>query len=149
MLIRSEKSHKEDNYIKYLNKDTNNEIHNKINEIRMELVNISSYLKKEYLNQIRKRLYEIEKKTKINRTEKTKLLNELSEISTDLKFKRKNIASDYRDNNYANIEDIEYMFGDLDDYYKPILVQRILIIVIKDIIVEMIQQDNVYRYLFR
>ena len=89
----------------------------------MQLVNISSYLKKQELNQIRKRLYDIEKKTKINRTEKTKLLNELSKISTDIKFKRKNIASDYRDNNYANIEDIEYMFGDLDDYYKPILVQ--------------------------
>ena len=91
----------------------------------MQLVNISSYLKKEYLNQIRKRLYEIEKKTKINRTEKTKLLNELSEISTDLKFKRKNIPSDYRDNNYANIEDTEYMFGDLDHYFKPILTQRL------------------------
>ena len=56
MLIRSEKSHKEDNYIKCLNKDTNNQIHNKINKIRLELVNISSYLNKEYLNQIRKRL---------------------------------------------------------------------------------------------
>ena len=77
------------------------------------------------------------------------MLKELSEISTNLKFKRKNMLSDYRDNNYANIEDIEYMFGDLDDYYKPILVQGLLIIVIKDIIVEVIQQDNVYRYLFR
>ena len=45
-LIRSEKSHKEDNYIKYLNKDTNNEIHNEINKIRLQLVNISPYLKK-------------------------------------------------------------------------------------------------------
>ena len=47
---------------------------------------MSSYLKKEDLNQIRKRLYEIEKKTKINRSEKTKLLNELNKISTNLKF---------------------------------------------------------------
>ena len=36
MVIRSEKSHKEDNYIKYVNKYTNNGIHYKINEIRME-----------------------------------------------------------------------------------------------------------------
>ena len=42
-VIRSEKSHKEDNYIKYINKDTNNEIHNEINKIRLQLVNISSY----------------------------------------------------------------------------------------------------------
>ena len=33
------------------------------------------------------------------------------------------MINDYRDNNYANLQDIEYMFGDLDDYYKPILVQ--------------------------
>ena len=33
------------------------------------------------------------------------------------------MISDYRDDNYANLEDIEYRFGDLDDYYKPILVQ--------------------------
>ena len=72
MLIRSEVSHKENNYIKYLNKDTNNEIQNEINKIRMQLVNVSSYLKKQYLNQIRQRLYEIEKKSKINRSSKTK-----------------------------------------------------------------------------
>ena len=42
-VIRSEKSHKEDNYIKYINKDTNNEIHNEINKIRLQLVNISPY----------------------------------------------------------------------------------------------------------
>ena len=62
MLIRSGVSHKENNYIKYLNRDTNNEIHNEINKIRTQLVNVSSYLKKQYLNQIRQRLYEIEKK---------------------------------------------------------------------------------------
>ena len=149
MLIRSEISHKENNYLEYITKDINNEIHNEINEIRKQLVNVTPYLEKKELIQIRKRLYEIEKITKINRTEKTKLLSELNKIATSLKFKRKNMISDYRDNNYANIEDIEYMFGDLDDYYKPILVQGLLIIVIKDIIVEVIQQDNVYRYLFR
>ena len=70
MLIRSGKSHKENNYVEYVTKDINNEIHNEINKIRKQLVNVSSYLKKEYLNQIRKRLYEIEKKTKINTNEK-------------------------------------------------------------------------------
>ena len=33
------------------------------------------------------------------------------------------MLSDYRGNNYVNIQDIEYMFDDLDDHYKPILVQ--------------------------
>ena len=70
MLIRSGKSHKENNYVEYVTKDINNEIHSEINKIRKQLVNVSSYLKKEYLNQIWKRLYEIEKKTKMNRNEK-------------------------------------------------------------------------------
>ena len=55
MLIRSEKSHKEDNYLKFITKDTTNEIHNKINDIRKVLVNVSQYLKKQKLKQIRER----------------------------------------------------------------------------------------------
>ena len=31
------------------------------------------------------------------------------------------MISDYRDDNYANINDIEYTFGDIDNYYQPIL----------------------------
>ena len=31
------------------------------------------------------------------------------------------MISDYRDDNYANIDDIEYVFGDIDNYYQPIL----------------------------
>ena len=31
------------------------------------------------------------------------------------------MISDYRDENYANIEDIEYIFGDIDNCYAPIL----------------------------
>ena len=70
---------------------------------------------------IKKRLHAIKKLTKITRSEKNKLLKELNSISVDLKFERKKMISDYRDDNYANIDDIEYMCGDIDDYYKPIL----------------------------
>ena len=31
------------------------------------------------------------------------------------------MISDYRDKNYANIDDIEYIFGDINDYYAPML----------------------------
>ena len=31
------------------------------------------------------------------------------------------MISDYRDENYADIEDIEYIFGDIDNYYAPLL----------------------------
>ena len=80
MLIRSEKSHKENNYLEYITKDTANEILDKINDIRKEPVNVTPYLEKEELKQIRKRLHEIEKKIQITRTERTRLLNELTEI---------------------------------------------------------------------
>ena len=55
MLIRSEKSHKENSCLEYIIKDTNNEIHNKINSIRKELVDVSSYLEKEKIERIRKK----------------------------------------------------------------------------------------------
>ena len=49
----------------------------------------------------------MKKLTKITRSEKNKILKELNSISTDLKFKRKNMISDYRDDNYANIDDLD------------------------------------------
>ena len=63
----------------------------------------------------------MQKKTKIDRSLENKMLKELNSISSDLKFVQKNMISDYGDDNYANIDDIEYMFGDLDNYYAPIL----------------------------
>ena len=90
-LIRSEPSHKENKYFEYIDRDTNKKIHNKINHIRLRLVDTSPYLNKEELNQIRKELYVIEKNTKVNRSEKTKLLNKLHKISTSLVFKKKNM----------------------------------------------------------
>ena len=63
----------------------------------------------------------LKKLTGITRSEKNKLLKELNSISVDLKFERKKMISDYRDDNYANINDIECMLGDIDNYYQPIL----------------------------
>ena len=108
-----------------MNKDTNNDIHNKINKIKLQLFDVSQYLNKKALYDIRKRLYDIEKLTKINRSEKNKLLKELNSICSDLNFERKKMISDYRDDNYANIDDIEYMFADIDNYYQPILTRSI------------------------
>ena len=42
-------------------------------------------------------------------------------MSVDLKFTQKRMISAYRDDNYANIDDIEYVFGDIDNYYAPVL----------------------------
>ena len=59
--------------------------------------------------------------TKINRSLENKVLKEWNSLSSGLKFKRKNLVSDYRDENYANINDIEYILGDIDNYYAPML----------------------------
>ena len=120
-LIRSKPANNEEKYINYLIKDSNNDIHNEINKIGIQLFNVSQYLNKKLLYDIRKRLYDIEKLTKINRSKKKKLLKELNSILNNLKFKRGNMIRDYRDDNYPNIDDIEYVFGDIDNYYQPIL----------------------------
>ena len=74
---------------------------------------------KEEKKDIKKRLDEIEKMTKI--TQKTMLLNELSKISLNLQYERKHLSSVYDDSNYYGLKDLEYTFGDLDDCYKPLL----------------------------
>lgn len=93
ILIRSEKSHKEEKYLQYITNELSNEIHNEINNIRKQLVTVSQYLQKEKLDRIRKRLHEIETKSGINRAEKKRLLNELTQISNDFKFERQNMIS--------------------------------------------------------
>ena len=70
---------------------------------------------------IRNRLKEIDDMKSITRAEKTRLLEELTRIFNDLGFKKKynNVAFD--SSSYYGFKDLEYTFGDLDDYYIPIL----------------------------
>ena len=68
---------------------------------------------------IRKRLGEIDKLNPSTR-QKIKIL-ELTEIFNDLQFKRKHVNSAFDSSSYYGLKDLEYIFGDLDDYYKPIL----------------------------
>ena len=116
-LICSEPVINEEKYISYLNNGSNNDIDSKINEISMHLFEVSPYMNKRALKDIKKRLHAIKILHKITRSKKNKLLQELNSFSVDLKFERKKMISDYRDDNYANIDDIEYMFGDIDNYY--------------------------------
>ena len=101
--------------------DNVNEIDSKINDIRLQLFQVSPYMDKKEHSKIRKRLYDIKKIIKINKSLRNKLLKELNSIYIGLKFIYKNMISDYRDHNYASINDIEYVFGDIDDYYRPVL----------------------------
>ena len=88
-LIRSKPANNEKKYISYLSKGANNNMHNEINKIRLQLFDVSPYLNKKVQHDIRKRLYDIEKLIKINRSENNKLLKELNSISTDLNLSKK------------------------------------------------------------
>ena len=116
-LIRSEALINEEKYL--INSD--NELKNKVILARVMYQKVSPYLTKEQRIAYRKRLYEIENTQNIDRKLKSKLLKESDSIIVSLKFDTRRMKSDYRDDNYANIDDIEYIFSDIDDYYTPIL----------------------------
>ena len=61
-LIRSEPVINDKKYIT----DSVNEIHSKINDIRVQLFNVSPYVKKKEQSETRRRLYDIQKTTKID-----------------------------------------------------------------------------------
>ena len=86
---------------------------------------VSPYLTKKTNGVYRKRLYEIENTQNIDRKLKSQLIKELESMIVSLKFDTKRMKSDYRDDNYANIDDIEYLFNDINDYYAPILTTSI------------------------
>ena len=75
-LIRSDPIINEQKYIF----DSNNEIRDKINKIRMQLFDASTYLNKKDRNDIRKRLYSIGKIEKVDRKSKNKLIKELNSM---------------------------------------------------------------------
>ena len=60
-LIRSEPVINEERYISYLNNNSNNEIENKINEISIQIFEVSPYMNKKALKNIKKRLHAIKK----------------------------------------------------------------------------------------
>ena len=95
-----------------------------INEIRKYIIKLGMSMDKSNKYKIKKRLDEIDRMTNINRSEKTRLLNELSKILSDLEYKRKYISSAYDSSDYYELKDLEYTFGDLDDYYKPMLAKE-------------------------
>ena len=94
-----------------------------IDEIR-KYIELRMSMDKSNKCKIKKRLDEIDRMTNINRSEKTRLLNELSKILSDLEYKRKYISSAYDSSDYYELKDLEYTFGDLDDYYKPMLAKE-------------------------
>ena len=121
--MRTQKHYKEKEYQSLLQADPNNEIKSKTNEIRKVIIELEMLLNKSDRNTIRKRSEKIDKETP-NKTQKRRLLEELNNILLDLEFKKKHINTAFDSSSSCDLKDLEYTFGDLDDYYIPILAKE-------------------------
>ena len=125
-LLRSEKIILEDNYMKYINNNTDNELRARINSIRIAATKLGNILINEERNIIREELYRLENKKRFTRAQREKAYTYLIDLARTLDNKEKYQYSDYHDQDYLGIRDIENMLNNIDDidYYKPILTKE-------------------------
>ena len=107
----------------HLQADPIDEIKAMIIKTKKIIIELGILLNKSERNNIRKRLNEIDKE-RPNRRQKRRLLEELTKIFNDLRFKKEHINTAFDSSSYYGLKDLEYTFGDLDDYYKPILAKE-------------------------
>ena len=128
-LLKSESNPVERSYMKYFNNSTSDdtyddEIKSKINDIRLILSRLGNIVTKKYRKEIKKELYEIEKKQNLSDNEKEKIYDHLVKLANTLDKKEEYKHSDHDDLDYFGIKELENLFGDTDngDYYKPVLI---------------------------
>ena len=121
--MRSRKHHKENEYLSHLQADPNNEIKSIIIKIRKFITKLGMLLNKTERNNIRKRLNQIDRQRR-NRRQKRRLPDELTKIFNDLQFKKTHRNNAFDSSRYYGLKYLEYKFGDLDDYYKPVLAKE-------------------------
>ena len=115
--IKNYKSKSSDRLYKIFKRQSKNK--KRIDDIRNELKD-PTYISKSELKEIKKTLYNVEKRKKINSRKTTRHLDELDKKK--LKLEK---YHDYDDYEYKGIKDIKDLFKlSIDkDYYKPILVK--------------------------
>ena len=120
----------ERNCMKYFNNSTSDdtyddEIKSKINDIRLILSRLGNIVTKKYRKEIKKELYEIEKKQNLSDNEKEKIYDDLVKLANTLDKKEEHKHSDHDDLDYFGIRELENLFGyiDNDSYYKSVLVR--------------------------
>ena len=79
-LLKSEGNPAERNYMRYFNNSTNDEIKNKINDIRIILSRLGNIVTKYDRKKVKKDLYEIEKKQNLSDNEKEEIYDHLVEL---------------------------------------------------------------------
>ena len=133
-LLKSESSRTERNYMKHFNNITNDDTYDdktkgKRNDIRMILSRLGNIVTKNDRKEIKKELYEIEKKKNLSDKEKEKNYDYLVNLTNTLYKKEKYQYHDRDDLDYYGTKDIENVFtNDDDNYYKPILVKSLQIL---------------------
>ena len=79
---------------------------------------MENIITKEDVDNFRTERCEIENKPGLTDTQKNEIYNRLCEIGRDLEIKRKYGYSD------LGIKDIEFLYSNPDDYYRPILAKH-------------------------
>ena len=100
----------------------NDSDYSKINDIR-RIRRLRDVLPKRIRNEIKKRNYEIENRENLSEQEKEEINEYLTNLIRCLNKKEENRYHDRDDPDYYGIRYIERLLGDVDDYYKPILVK--------------------------
>ena len=129
-LLKSESNPIERSYMKYFNNSTSDdtyddEIKSKINDIRLILRGLVNIVTKKCRKEIKKELYDIEKKQSLSDNENEKIYDHLVKLANILDKKEEYKHSDHDDLDYFGIKELENLFGDIDndDYYKPVLIK--------------------------
>ena len=126
-LLRPEKNILEDNYMKYINNNTDNELYARINNARVMASKLGNILTKEERNFIRKELYKLQNKKRFTKTQRERAYVYLIELVNTLNNKEKHQYSNFNDQDYFRIKDIENLFDtiDLNEYYKSVLTKEV------------------------
>ena len=88
----------------------------------MKLSRLGNTITKKDKKKIKKELYEIENKKNLSDKEKKEIYDHLDESVRNLDKKEKYKYHDRGDLDYHGIRDIENLFDNVNDYYKPKLV---------------------------
>ena len=97
--------------MKYFNNSTSDdtyddEIKSKINDIRLILSRLRNIVTKKYRKEIKKELYEIEKKQNLSDNEKEKIYDHLVKLANTLDKKEEYKHSDHDDLDYFGIKEL-------------------------------------------
>ena len=152
-LLKSHQSIKESQYLSLFNKNPSNKIDNKINEIKIMLIEYDNKLTNKEITKFTKELYNIKtmidcyhesrvnfypklskelkflldpviRNRRIKKVNLNAIIKNFNKLITKIKFLRKDRIISDDDHFYTGLKDHEYIFGDIDDYYKPTLTKQ-------------------------